>query len=98
MSLVDSPSAMEAAVRLAWASPSVARASSEPEEAQLPERPEPPKGKGLYGAGIFGVAFWDARRRLLTLARDPLGVKQVYYHDDGDVGEGNRRREPGNSP
>lgn len=34
-------------------------------------------------AGIFGVAFWDARRRVLTLARDPLGVKQVYYHDDG---------------
>jgi asparagine synthase (glutamine-hydrolysing) len=34
-------------------------------------------------AGIFGVAFWDARRRVLTLARDPLGVKQLYYHDDG---------------
>ncbi|MHB8872435.1 MAG: asparagine synthase (glutamine-hydrolyzing) [Myxococcaceae bacterium] len=34
-------------------------------------------------AGIFGLAFWDARRRRLILARDPLGVKQVYYHDDG---------------
>lgn len=34
-------------------------------------------------AGIFGLAIWDARRRTLTLARDPLGVKQVYYHDDG---------------
>jgi len=34
-------------------------------------------------AGIFAVAFWDKRRRILTLARDPLGVKQLYYHDDG---------------
>jgi asparagine synthase (glutamine-hydrolysing) len=33
--------------------------------------------------GIFGFAFWDSRSRRLTLARDPLGVKQVYYHDDG---------------
>ncbi len=34
-------------------------------------------------AGIFGFAFWDASQRTLTLGRDPLGVKQVYYHDDG---------------
>jgi asparagine synthase (glutamine-hydrolysing) len=34
-------------------------------------------------AGIFGLAFWDARERTLLLARDPLGVKQLYYHDDG---------------
>ncbi|MDQ3918873.1 MAG: asparagine synthase (glutamine-hydrolyzing), partial [Acidobacteriota bacterium] len=34
-------------------------------------------------SAIFGFAFWDSRRRQLTLARDPLGVKQVYYHDDG---------------
>lgn len=34
-------------------------------------------------AAIFGLAFWDGRRRALTLARDPLGVKQVYYYDDG---------------
>jgi asparagine synthase (glutamine-hydrolysing) len=33
--------------------------------------------------GIFGFAFWNSRSRRLTLARDPLGVKQVYYHDDG---------------
>ncbi len=34
-------------------------------------------------AGIFGLAFWERDRRTLTLARDPLGVKQVYVHDDG---------------
>jgi asparagine synthase (glutamine-hydrolysing) len=34
-------------------------------------------------AGIFGLAFWDARHQRLILARDPLGVKQLYYHDDG---------------
>jgi asparagine synthase (glutamine-hydrolysing) len=34
-------------------------------------------------AGIFALAFWDARCRQLTLARDPLGVKQLYFHDDG---------------
>jgi asparagine synthase (glutamine-hydrolysing) len=34
-------------------------------------------------AGIFGLAYWDARHRRLILARDPLGVKQLYYHDDG---------------
>jgi asparagine synthase (glutamine-hydrolysing) len=33
--------------------------------------------------GIFGFAFWNSRSGRLTLARDPLGVKQVYYHDDG---------------
>src|SRR5262245_7660123 len=34
-------------------------------------------------AGIFAVAFWDGRHRRLILARDPLGVKQLYYHDNG---------------
>lgn len=34
-------------------------------------------------AGIFGLAFWDAHHRRLILARDPMGVKQVYFHDDG---------------
>jgi len=33
--------------------------------------------------GIFGLAFWDGRNRRLLLARDPLGVKQLYFHDDG---------------
>jgi len=34
-------------------------------------------------AGIFGFGFWDEREQRLYVARDPLGVKQVYYHDDG---------------
>src|SRR5579863_2241194 len=34
-------------------------------------------------AGIFAFGFWDGRNRTLTLARDPLGVKQVYFHDNG---------------
>jgi asparagine synthase (glutamine-hydrolysing) len=34
-------------------------------------------------AGIFAFGYWDGRRRELTLARDPLGVKQLYYYDDG---------------
>ena len=34
-------------------------------------------------AGIFAFGFWDGRHRRLILARDPLGVKQVYVHDDG---------------
>lgn len=29
--------------------------------------------------GMYGVAIWDARERRLTLARDPLGIKPLYY-------------------
>lgn len=33
--------------------------------------------------GIFAFGYWEGDKRRLTLARDHLGVKQVYYHDDG---------------
>jgi len=33
--------------------------------------------------GIYGLALWDARRRRLVAARDPLGVKPVYWWSDG---------------
>ena len=29
--------------------------------------------------GMYGAAIWDARERRVTLARDPLGIKPLYY-------------------
>ena len=34
--------------------------------------------------GMFGLAIWDARHRRLVLARDPFGIKLLYYRIDGD--------------
>src|ERR1700730_7005716 len=34
--------------------------------------------------GMFGVAIWDVRQRRLVLARDPFGIKLLYYRIDGD--------------
>jgi asparagine synthase (glutamine-hydrolysing) len=34
--------------------------------------------------GMFGLAIWDARQRRLLLARDPFGIKLIYYRIDGD--------------
>src|SRR5881396_3126495 len=32
--------------------------------------------------GMFGLAIWDVRQRRLVLARDPFGIKQIYYRID----------------
>ena len=32
--------------------------------------------------GMFGLGIWDVRQRRLTLARDPFGIKGLYYRID----------------
>ena len=34
--------------------------------------------------GMFGLAIWDVRQRRLVLARDPFGIKLLYYRIDGE--------------
>jgi asparagine synthase (glutamine-hydrolysing) len=34
--------------------------------------------------GMFAIALWDERERTCTLARDPFGLKPMYYHRGAD--------------
>src|SRR5215469_8512220 len=34
--------------------------------------------------GMFGLAIWDVRKKRLVLARDPFGIKLIYYRIEGE--------------
>jgi len=35
--------------------------------------------------GMFGLAIWDVRQKRLLVARDPFGIKLIYYRIDGNA-------------
>ena len=43
--------------------------------------------------GMFGLAIWDARQKRLVIARDPFGIKLIYYRiDKGSIYFGSEMR------
>lgn len=37
-----------------------------------------------YLNGMFGLAIWDTKQKRLIIARDPFGIKLVYYRIEGN--------------
>ncbi|PYQ47080.1 MAG: asparagine synthase (glutamine-hydrolyzing), partial [Acidobacteria bacterium] len=44
-------------------------------------------GEAMLGLlrGMYAFVVWDARRRRMFVARDPYGIKPLYFADDGSV-------------